>query len=138
MNNKWARRLGLSAFGLLALIVAFFGLLPISFPYDLNLNTPTAVAEQFVNAVIAEDYTTAATFWRASDISNIEANSKLPFREFCKSHFGSSDYTAAVSGTGKNGAYIVAYKGRGTTQSYALYLVRYQGKWRIIEDRIQP
>jgi hypothetical protein len=50
---------------------------------DRHGKTPEDVVTAFIQAVQAEDWILAATFWEANSILNLEANFKMPFKDYC-------------------------------------------------------
>lgn len=108
--------------------------------WDMRADRPDDVARAFVEAVRKGDYASAASYWEPSGLRNVEANMGVSFRSFCNKYFRADRYTLDAPAKGKAGHYAVGFAGEyeGKRTSFMLYLKRYGGRWRLVQDRISP
>ena len=108
-------------------------------PVDADGNRPEDVARRFVENARSGDLVGAASFWREGDVSNIEANRRRSFAEFCE-YFRCESYVLRYEGADK-GIYWVRFLGNvdGKTRAQILYLdppsASKDHRWKLREDR---
>ena len=105
-------------------------------PKDDDGNRPEDVARMFVEAVQAGDFDKAATYWRKGDVKNIEANSKMSFKDFSTYYFKCDSFDVELMRKDKK-SHVVAFRGRenGRAKTFGLWLKRIDGKWRLLMEK---
>jgi hypothetical protein len=105
-------------------------------PKDNDGNRAEDVARMFVEAVQAGDFDKAATYWRKADVKNIEANSNMPFKDFCLYFFKCDSFKITLMRKDKK-SHVVAFRGQqeGREKTFGLFLQRIDGKWRLLMEK---
>ena len=105
-------------------------------PQDDNGDRPEDVVRQFVEAVQGSDFEKAATYWRTGDVKNIEANSHMPFKDFCSYFFMCDNFAVTFIGQDKK-SHLIAFRGQdnGREKTFKLFLQRINGRWRMVMNR---
>ena len=107
-----------------------------STPKDNDGNHAEDIVRMFVEAIQKGDFEKAATYWRTGDVKNIEANSKMSFKDFSIHYFKCDSFKTSFMRKDKK-SHVVAFRGQenGREKTFGLFLQRIDGKWRMVMEK---
>jgi hypothetical protein len=101
---------------------------------DRDGNSPQTVARGFVEAVQRGDFRKAESYWAPGAVTNIEANFRVKFEDFCIERFKCDRYELTSFGKQKAEHYLVQFLGTedGREKAFAFYAKEVEGEWKLM------